>query len=133
MPSCGRPRAKFDQNSASRRGLLAVRLADVKVLVICRPREGVAAEEIAAHAPAEMAALKEFQAAGSLLEAYSPGGPGAILIFSADRAAVEAAVSALPLLRARLIETEIIEPHPFAGSVPVPEAAPSPESAPSES
>lgn len=61
----------------------------MKVLVICRPRQGVAPGDIVAHAPAEMAALKQLQADGSLTEGYSPGGPGAVLIFEADRAAVE--------------------------------------------
>jgi hypothetical protein len=36
------------------------------------------------------------------------------LIFQDERAAVEAIVAALPLARARLIDKEIIELHPFA-------------------
>jgi hypothetical protein len=90
-------------------------LHDVKVLVICRPREGVTRGEIAAHAPAEMEALKKLRTDGGLIEAYSPGGPGAILIFEADRAAVESAVASLPLASAMLITTEIIELRPFPG------------------
>lgn len=65
-----------------------------------------------------MAALKQRQQDGSLTEAYSPGGPGAILIFEADRGTVEGAVAALPLARAGLIDTEVIELHPFAALSP---------------
>jgi hypothetical protein len=75
----------------------------------------VTQREIAEHAPAEMAALKGLTAEGLLVGAYSPGGPGAVLIFEAERAAVEQATSALPLVRTRLIDTEIIELHPFPG------------------
>jgi len=96
-------------------GRVAGRLANVKVLVICRTRHDVTPAEIAARGPAEMAALRQLQADGSLIEAYSPGGPGAILMFEADRAAVEAAVTSLPLAQAGMIDTEIIELHPFAG------------------
>jgi hypothetical protein len=70
---------------------------------------------MAAHVSAEIAALQQLKAAGRLLEAYSPGGPGAILIFDDDRAAVDSAVASLPLARGNLIETEIIELHPLAG------------------
>jgi hypothetical protein len=86
----------------------------VRVLVICRPRLGAASSEIAAHAPAEMATLQQLRIEAGLLEAYSPGGPGAILIFEGDLVAVEGAVALLPLVQAGLIETEIIELHPFA-------------------
>jgi hypothetical protein len=87
----------------------------VKVLVICRPRPGVECADIAAHAPAEMNALRELEATGVLLEAYSPGGPGAILVIDRERAQVDEIVSSLPLVRERLVEPEVIELHPFAG------------------
>jgi hypothetical protein len=87
----------------------------VKVLVICRPRPGKAPADIAAHAPAEMAALAELREQGILAGAYSPGGPGAVLIFEAEREAVDHAVSALPLVRAGVIDTETIELRPFPG------------------
>jgi hypothetical protein len=85
------------------------------MLVVCRPGQNVTPGQIAAHAAAEMAALRQLRAAGSLLEAYSPGGPGAILIFDGDRAGVARALESLPLLREGLIEAEVIELHPFAG------------------
>jgi hypothetical protein len=87
----------------------------MKVLVLCRPRPGVDRDQIAPHAADEMAALRSLKAAGTLLEAYSPGGPGAVLIFDGERPAVEAAVASLPLMHAGLIDAELIELHPFAG------------------
>ena len=87
----------------------------MKVLVLCRPRLGVDREQIAPHAAGEMAALRSLKAAGILLEAYSPGGPGAVLIFDGERPAVEAAVASLPLMEAGLIDAEMIEMHPFTG------------------
>ena len=59
--------------------------------------------------------LRSLKAAGTLLEAYSPGGPGAILIFEAEPSSVQQALASLPLVQGGLIDTEIIELHPFAG------------------
>jgi len=87
----------------------------MKTLVICRPRPGVLPADIARHAPAEMAGLAALKADGLLVEAYSPGGPGAILVFQASRPEAEDALAALPLVAAELIEAEIIELHPFPG------------------
>jgi hypothetical protein len=87
----------------------------VKFLVLCRPRPGVDRSQIAPHAGEEMAALRSLRADGGLREAYSPGGPGAVLIFDSERASVELAVASLPLMRAVLIEAEIIELQPFPG------------------
>ena len=88
--------------------------AGVKVLVICRLRPGVGAEEIRPHAAAEMDAVWQYQAKGTLTAAFSPGGPGAVLIFDATtREAVEALAASLPLALAGLIDTEVIELHPF--------------------
>jgi hypothetical protein len=87
----------------------------MKTLVVCRPRPGVTSSDIAGHRAAEMAALRQLKAEGTLVEAYSPGGPGAILMFEADRGAVEAVVSVLPLVMAKLIDTEIITLQPLPG------------------
>lgn len=87
----------------------------MKALVICTPRPGVTPAEIAPHAPAEMAALAQLHTDGILAEAYSPGGPGAILIFQAERHDVDAAVASLPLAAAGMIDIQIIELHPFPG------------------
>ncbi len=56
----------------------------MKRLVICRPAAGVDPDQIAPHAAEAMTALRELKAHGPLLEAYSPGGPGAILIVDTD-------------------------------------------------
>ena len=85
----------------------------MRILVICRPRPGVTRDDIAPHAAAELAELARLRAEGLLAEAWSPGGPGAVLIFEADREAVTAAVAALPLRAAGLIGAEIIELHPL--------------------
>ncbi len=53
-----------------------------------------------------------------LLEAYSPGGPGAILFFEAEPARLEEWLGSLPLVREGLVETEVIELHPLAGLPP---------------
>jgi hypothetical protein len=87
----------------------------MKTLVICRPRAGVTVTDIAGHRAGEMAALRQLKAEGTLTEAYSPGGPGAVLIFDAGKEAVEGAVRALPLVLAKLIDTEIMELQPLAG------------------
>jgi hypothetical protein len=87
----------------------------MKVLVLCRPRPGVDRDQIAPHAASEMVALRALKSAGTLREAYSPGGPGAVLIFNGERSAVEAEVASLPLMHAGLIDVELIELRPFAG------------------
>ncbi|HEY5355243.1 MAG TPA: hypothetical protein VIK57_22600 [Streptosporangiaceae bacterium] len=87
----------------------------MKTLVIGRPRPGVTTADIAGHRAAEIAALRQLKAEGTLAEAYSPGGPGAILIFDAGKEAVEGVVYALPLVMAKLIDTEIIELQPLPG------------------
>jgi len=87
----------------------------MKLLVTCRPRHGVdPARDIVPRAQEEMAALRELRDGGPLLEAYSPGGPGAVLIFGGQRDAVERALQMLPLLRDGIIGAEITELHPFA-------------------
>ena len=85
----------------------------MKTLVICRPVAGVGPQEIAPHGAEEFAALHELKARGVLLEAYSPGGPGAVLIFDADPAELDELVASLPLHRKGLIEAETIQLRPF--------------------
>ena len=62
-----------------------------------------------------MAALRQLKAEGTLGQAYSPGGPGAVLIFEGDREAVAAVVNVLPLVMAKLVDTEIIDLRPLPG------------------
>jgi hypothetical protein len=87
----------------------------MKTLVICRPRPGVTTTDIAGHRAAEMAALRQLKAEGTLVGAYSPGGPGAVLMFEADRESVEAVVGVLPLVMAKLIDAEVIALQPLPG------------------
>jgi hypothetical protein len=85
----------------------------MKTLVICRPAAGVTADEIAAHGSVELGALRELHERGVLEQAYSPGGPGAILIFATDGDAVTIALQSLPLVRGGLVATERIPLRPF--------------------
>jgi hypothetical protein len=95
----------------------------VKILVICRPRAEVdPGRAIALHAAEEMAALKRLHGDGSLIEAYSPGGPGAVLIFDDAHRPIGEALASLPLVQHGLIDTEIINLHPFPGFAPAPPA-----------
>jgi hypothetical protein len=81
--------------------------------VICRPEPGATPADFAPHAAAEMTAVRQLRAQHGLSEAYLLGGPGAVLVFDADRSEVEPALATLPLVQAGLISTEVIELHPF--------------------
>ena len=88
----------------------------MKFLVICPLREGADPQtEIVPHAGDEMTALRRLRDDGSLRDAYSPGGPGAILFFEGTRDEVERVIQELPLVRVGAITTELIELHAFAG------------------
>jgi hypothetical protein len=49
----------------------------------------------------------------ALVEGYSPGGPGAVLIFEGERDDVDRAIEALPLIRDGIVEAEVTELRPF--------------------
>ena len=86
----------------------------MKILVICRPAPGTAIADLATHLPAEAEHLARLRDTGTLLEAYSPGGPGAVLILEAsDMQEAQSVVSGLPLKAAGLIGTELIGLHPL--------------------
>lgn len=87
----------------------------MNVLLICRPRHGVdPSSSFPSHLAAERAELRRLRTNGTLSAAYSPGGPGAVLMLNvpdhdtADRIAAE-----LPLAIAGLFDTETIELHPL--------------------
>jgi muconolactone delta-isomerase len=83
-------------------------------LVICRPAEGGAQEEFRKLVAGETAALQELKAKGILTGAWSPGGPGAVLMLEVpDETAAASLVAAFPLVQAGLITTEIIPLHPI--------------------
>ena len=82
------------------------------MLVICRPLPVATPAAMAPHLAEEIAELRKLRAAGTLLEAFSPGGPGAVLILeTADAPSATAIAEALPLRRAQLISTEVVELH----------------------
>jgi hypothetical protein len=86
----------------------------MKVLVICRTRPGVTPADMGPHYALEARELRELRESGTLLEAFSPGGPGAVLVLETSGATHAAEIAeALPLYRANLITTEIIELHPL--------------------
>jgi hypothetical protein len=88
----------------------------VKTLAICRVKEGVdPGTAIRPHAAEEIRALQALKKDGVLHEAYSPGGPGAILIFVGDKQAVAKTLGSLPLYRADLLDVELVELKPFPG------------------
>jgi hypothetical protein len=87
-----------------------------KTLAICRVATGVDPKaQIAPRAGEELAALRALRERGALLEAYSPGRPGAILVFAGDEQAAAQALDELPLYRAQLLEVELIALKPFQG------------------
>jgi hypothetical protein len=70
---------------------------------------------MASHIRGEAEVLKGWRDTGTLLEAYSPGGPGAVLVL--DLPDVEHAgnlLKTLPLCQAGLIQPELIGLHPLA-------------------
>ena len=86
----------------------------MKVLAICRPRVGAEPAELARLVADEVDHLEMLREGGTLLEAYRPGGPGAVLILeAADLDEAQSAVRALPLAAAGLIDAELIILHPL--------------------
>ena len=83
-------------------------------LVICRRAPDGATDAFARLAADEGAVLRKLQADGILTEAWSPGGPGAVLMLDLpDQAAAERITSEFPLAAAGLITTEVIPLHPL--------------------
>ncbi len=86
----------------------------MKVLAICRPRPGTDTSEMIKHIAKEAKTLEDWRDTAILLEAYSPGGPGAILILEvSDLGKAQSLLARLPLCEAGLIETELIGLRPL--------------------
>ena len=84
----------------------------MKVLVICRPAPDADHAQFAALVSREGAALRDLKQAGILLDAWSPGGPGAVLMLEAtDEREATSLVAELPLASSGLITTELIPLH----------------------
>jgi uncharacterized protein YciI len=80
----------------------------VKFLVICSPRGQSSADRLAALVPDEADALRELKSEGTLVDAWSPGRPGAVLIIeAASESDADGVVARLPLAVAGLIETTL--------------------------
>jgi muconolactone delta-isomerase len=86
----------------------------VLTLVICRPVESGDHDEFQRLLPAETAALRDLKARGTLVDAWSPGGPGAVLTLEVAHPDHAARIAAdFPLVQAGRITTEIIPLHPI--------------------
>jgi muconolactone delta-isomerase len=86
----------------------------VLVLVICRPAADADQVEFRRLMTAEAAALRQLNSSGALTGAWSPGHPGAVLMLDVPDQTQAARLTAdLPLARAGLITTEIIQLHPM--------------------
>jgi hypothetical protein len=86
----------------------------VRVLAICRPRAESDPGAMSPHIVEEADTLEEWRSRGVLVEAYSPGAPGAILVLEASGVSEAASlVDGLPLRQAGLIQTEVIGLYPL--------------------
>lgn len=87
----------------------------MKALLICRAAEGVdPTVQFAPYLADERAALLALSNSGTLLEAYTPGGPGAVLILNVARLAdAETIAAELPLRAANLITVEVVALTPM--------------------
>ena len=86
----------------------------MKVLAICRLRPGANPAAMRAHIHDEAKMLETWRDAGTLVDAYSPGGPGALLVLELPGVEhAETLLATLPLCEAGLIETEVFGLHPL--------------------
>ena len=86
----------------------------MQFLVICRRVPDGDTDAVTRLLADEGAVLRKLQADGILTEAWSPGGPGAVLRLDLpDQAAAERIVGGFPLAAAGLITTEVIPLHPL--------------------
>jgi uncharacterized protein YciI len=84
----------------------------VKFLVICTPKDGSPMDRFAALVPEEAEGLRRLKSEGVLIDAWSPGGPGAVLIIEAgSESEAEGALDRLPLTVAGLIDVELTPLH----------------------
>ena len=86
----------------------------MQFLVICRRVADGDPDAFARLVADEGAVLRKLQADGILTEAWSPGGPGAVLMLELpDQAAAERITGEFPLAAAGVITTEVIPLHPL--------------------
>ena len=90
----------------------------MKILVLPKPREGVAREAMEQHAAAEIQAVLDLYAQGVVRELYVRAGqPGrVVLVLEAASAEVaQEALATLPFARLALIDFDLIPLAPFTG------------------
>ncbi len=84
----------------------------MRYLVICSPKGEAPMDRFAALVPDEAEDLRRLKSQGVLVEAWSPGGPGAVLIIeAASEADAEGIITQLPLTVAGLIDVALTPLH----------------------
>ena len=90
----------------------------MKILVMPKPIEGVAREELLRHAPAEIQAVWELYKQGIVREFYTranEAGRVVLMLESASEEAARDALAILPFVQLHLIDFDIIPLAPFFG------------------
>jgi hypothetical protein len=84
----------------------------MKFLAICKPREDSSRDAFLSMVPQEVAALRRLKSEAVLVEAWSPGAPGAVLIVEAPtESSAGDIVGQLPLAVAGLIDVDLTPLH----------------------
>ena len=97
----------------------------MKMLVMPKPSEGVAREEMLRHAPAEIQAVWELYKQGIVREFYTraqEAGRVVLMLESASAEAARDALASLPFVQLHLIDFDIIPLAPFFGLEHLPRA-----------
>ena len=90
----------------------------MKVLVMPKPIEGVAREELLQHAPAEIKAVWELYKQGIVREFYARANEAGRVVLMLESASAETArdaLATLPFVQLHLIDFDIIPLAPFFG------------------
>jgi hypothetical protein len=90
----------------------------MKILVMPKPIEGVAREELLKHAPAEIQAVWELYKQGIVREFYTranEAGRVVLILESASEEAARDALTTLPFVQLHLIDFDVIPLAPFFG------------------
>lgn len=97
----------------------------MKILVMPKPIEGVAREEMLRHAPAEIQAVWELYKQGIVREFYTraqEAGRVVLMLESTSAEAARDALASLPFVQLHLIDFDIIPLAPFFGLEHLPRA-----------
>lgn len=90
----------------------------MKILVLPKPRDGVAREALLQHAQAEIQAVWDLYTHGVVREFYTRANEPGRVVLMVEAATVEAAQDALttlPFARLQLIDFDLIPLDPFTG------------------